>query len=681
MKISTMITIFKLSIRILLIGCVVILINACSSKKIIPTAASETLQKSIPSLEVSNLFKDHMVLQQNDHVAIFGNADIHDIVTVKGSWGESARSYSDDSGEWLAKINTPSAGGPFTLTIANSVESIQINDVMIGEVWLASGQSNMQMPVKGWPPNDPIDHSADEIASGSFPQIRMLTVTRNISTSPKDNFAGTWAVASPETVGDFSATAYFFARRLHQELNVPIGIIHSSWGGTVAEAWTSKEKLLTLGDFDQAISNMSESSNEADIEKWFSDKESRPSPTSEEGFAALNLNDRDALKRPYTSAKQINLPGRYDLIGESDMDGAFWMYKEIIIEDISVDYLFELGAVDDVDATYINGEKIGGISGYNIKREYNIPKAALRRGLNIIAIRAIDTGGPGTVTEPMSMTSTTGETISLAGDWLSVPAAEIYDGKFYIYDMNEDISKTRPNIVHQNPNIPTVLFNAMIHPLIPYSVKGAIWYQGESNVGRDQQYRKLFPALITDWRQAWGDNFPFYYVQIAPFEYGGSGNDQSQKLREAQRVSLGLDKTGMVVTMDIGNNKNIHPGNKQDVGSRLAGLALAHDYGKDLIASGPNYKSKITDGSSIILEFENVGSGLIAGDGGLTGFEIAGRNGHFKAAVAKIVGNQIVVSSVEVNDPVHVRYAWSDTGVATLFNAEGLPASSFRTRN
>lgn len=681
MKNSTMFSIMKRFTASILLITLLISLNSCSSKKMTTEVIPDTVEKSIQSLEISNLFMDHMVLQQNDHVSIFGNAGKHQIITVTGSWGESAKTFSDDNGDWLAKINTPSAGGPFTVNISQTGETIQINDVMIGEVWLASGQSNMQMPVKGWPPNDPIDNSAEEIANGNFPQIRMLTVQRKAAAEPMETFSGKWEVASPETVSNFSATAYFFAKRLHQELNVPVGIIHTSWGGTVAEAWTSKEKLLTLGDFDREIFKMAKPTSEAEINSWFADKDSRPVPTTTEGFAALELNDANASTSTYEGATEISLPGRFDMIGEDDIDGAFWIYKEIMITDRTQEYSIEFGAIDDIDATYVNGQLIGGITGYNAKRDYKIPNSALRRGKNMIAIRAIDTGGPGTVNEPMNLNSSNGESISLQGNWISVPTAEIYEGKFYIYDMNKDLSTKRPNIIRQNPNIPTVLYNGMIHPLIPYDIKGAIWYQGESNVGRDRQYRQLFPSLIKDWRQRWGQDFPFYYVQIAPFQYAGGSKNQSQKLREAQRFTLGLENTGMVVTMDIGNNTNIHPANKQDVGKRLAGLALANDYGKNIIASGPNYKSKTIEGSSIILDFENVGSGLAASEGGLTGFEIAGRNGRFKAAVAEIKGNQLVVSSTEVKEPMHVRYAWSDTAASTLFNQEGLPASSFSTRN
>jgi len=676
-----MITSMKWYTRLFLIATYLVLLTSCSTKKIASIATTETILENSPRIHVSNLFMDHMVLQQNDHVSIFGKAGKHQRINVKGSWGESARTFSDDNGDWLAKINTPSAGGPFTLDISQASQTIQINDVMVGEVWLASGQSNMQMPVKGWPPNDLINHSEKEILSGNYPQIRMFTVARNITANPHDDLNGKWDIASPETVADFSATAYFFARRLYQELNVPVGIIHTSWGGTVAEAWISKEKLSTLGDFDEALSVLSEPSSETETAEWFSNKESKAVPSTAEGYADLDLNDQNAAISTFEGAYEISLPGRFDLVEKSDMDGAFWMYKEVIIEDRNQDYSLEFGAIDDIDATYINGQKVGGISGYNLRREYAIPKSVLRRGKNLIAIRAIDTGGPGTVSEPMNLLSKNGESISLSGTWLSVPAAEIHNGKFYIYDMDENISNSRPKILKQNPNVPTVLYNAMIHPIIPYGIKGAIWYQGESNVGRDQQYNQLFPLLIKDWRQRWGSQFPFYYVQIAPFKYGGGNKNQSQKIRESQRKALRTQNTGMVVTMDIGNHNNIHPGNKQDVGKRLASLALANNYGKDIIASGPNYKSNTIDGNSIIVEFENIGSGLMSVESGLSGFELAGKNGIFKPAKAIIKGNHLVIKSNEVISPIHVRYAWSDTSHATLFNKEGLPASTFNSKN
>ena len=659
------------------------LLNSCSSTKLQQQVESEITQViEAPALALSPIFSDHMVLQRNDHAAIFGTGKPHSIVEVSGSWGDSARSFTDDTGEWVSKINTPSAGGPYTITINHDGTSTTITDVMIGEVWLGSGQSNMEMPVKGWPPKDLIDNSVEEIANGRYPGIRMITVKRNMAAQPITDYTGQWEVASPATVGDFSASAYFFAKRLHQELDIPVGIIHSSWGGTVAEAWTSGAKLKTLGDFDNALATLSNPTNEAVTKKWFADKASTPIPSNSDEWDNLILNDANAAGGADQYASTIALPGRFDFIGTSDIDGAFWLHKEINIEDVTSDYTLLLEAVDDIETTYVNGKKIGGVQGHNVPRSFTVPRSLLKKGTNTIAIRAIDTGGPGSVSGPMELvSSSTDKRISLEGDWQSTAVAEIYEGKFYLYDLNSPISDNRPNVIKQNPNNPSVLFNAMINPIIPYTIKGAIWYQGESNVGRDMQYRRLFPAMITDWRDRWGDEFPFYFVQIAPYQYNGGHvkNDQSQKLREAQRRSLALENTGMVVTMDIGNFTNIHPGNKADVGKRLAGLALANDYGKNIVASGPIYKSRQIEGNTIVIDFDHVGSGLQAGIDGLSGFEIAGDNGKFVEATATITGNQVVVSSDKIDEPKQVRYAWRDHGIATLFNKEGLPASSFRS--
>jgi sialate O-acetylesterase len=346
--------------------------------------------------------------------------------------------------------------------------------------------------------------------------------------------------------------------------------------------------------------------------------------------------------------------------------------------------MLNIGAIDDMDATYVNGQKIGGLAGtgfWNVPREMTIPKSLLLQGSNTIAIRAIDTGGPGVVSGPMTLSTSASDIISIEGSWKYQLIAEIFMGKFYVYDLQTDISE-RPNVFRFHPNLPSVLFNGMIHPLVPYTIRGAIWYQGESNVGRDEQYRRLFPAMIEDWRKQWRYDFPFYFVQIAPFIYNSNPTEQvSQKLRDAQRYSLKVDKTGMVVSLDIGNPTNIHPANKQDVGKRLAGLALANDYRKDLIASGPLYRQVEKSGNKLIVEFDHVGSGLVASNRGLLGFEIAGSDKNYISAVAKIVDNKVEVSNPSVTSPEFVRYAWRDNSVASLFNLEGLPASTFTSED
>ena len=332
-----------------------------------------------------------------------------------------------------------------------------------------------------------------------------------------------------------------------------------------------------------------------------------------------------------------------------------------------------------MDATYVNGEKVGGLAGtgyWNVPRTMKIPQSLLKKGKNTIAIRVIDTGGGGSVDGPLVL-SNQDQSISLEGEWKSRQIAEIYLGKFYIYDLQTSIVN-RPNFLQLSPNLPSVLFNAMIHPLVPFTIKGAIWYQGESNVGRDEQYKRLFPAMIKDWRKQWEEEFPFYFVQIAPFIYNPDPALQiSQKLRDAQRLTLKTPKTGMVVTLDIGNPVNIHPANKKDVGYRLAGLALANDYGKKIVASGPLFKDIKKAEGKLLVEFDFVASGLMCPDKVLTGFEIAGADKVYVKAQARIKDNMVEVSHPKISVPEHVRYAWRDDSPATLFNVEGLPASSF----
>ena len=634
------------------------------------------------TLTVSELFSNHMVLQQQDDVNFWGEYSPEQKISITASWGTEITTIADSNGYWTTKLKTPKAGGPHIIKIKTRDSIITLNDVLVGEVWLASGQSNMEMPLKGWPPNDPILNSVEEIKNANFSDIRMLTVARNVSEEPIETISRKWKVSSSKTAGKFSASAYFFARRLHKELNVPVGIIHSSWGGTVAEAWTSKGSLKKLGDFNEAIKSLALIKDEKLVEEWFGDSVIQDLPKTKEEWNNINFSDFEATSANYDDSqwKTLNLPGRFDLLNHGEFNGAIWLRKKFLIEDILTDYVLKIGAIDDMDATYINGQKIGGLTGagvHNTLREMTIPKGLLKKGSNTIAIRAIDTGGPGNVTGKMTISNTKGKIISIAGSWKHQIIAEIYLDKFYSYHLTTDISK-RPAIFKIHPNMPTVLFNAMINPLTSYNIKGAIWYQGESNVGRSEQYKRLFPVMIEDWRNAWGYDFPFYFVQIAPFLYTQNPSDQvSQKLRDAQRYSLKTPNTGMVVTLDIGVPTNIHPGNKQDVGKRLAGLALANDYGKKIIASGPLFTHVEFLENSLLVNFDFVGGGLICSTPELSGFEIAGADGIFVPAKAKIVNNKVEVSNASINSPKYVRYAWSDYFDASLFNKERLPASSF----
>lgn len=643
-----------------------------------PPSYSQTSTKK--PLKVSALFSDGMVLQQKTNVNLWGNAHPAQKITATTTWGAQASTKANATGKWKLKLATPKAGGPYVINIKTSDDAVVVNKVLVGEVWLASGQSNMDIPVKGWPPGDTILNSAQEIRSADYPSIRFLKVPFNVSAVPLDSFRGKWTPASPQTAGDFSATAYFYARKLYQELKVPIGIIQSSIGGTPAEAWTSKECLLKLGDFTNRIESLS--NLQASTEAWFKKWAAQDVPNTKEAWQNISFLDGEAASPDYDDSKwiTIKLPGRFDLLHPGEFDGAMWFRKEFAVDDISTDYKLNIGAVDDMDATYVNGKKIGGLAGAgvaNLPREMVISKSLLLKGKNSIAIRAIDNGGGGAISGRMTISNANGITIRLEGEWKCRLVAEIYKGKFYTYGLEASVAE-RPDVSQLNSNSPTVLFNAMINPLVPYTIKGVIWYQGESNVGRAEQYKRLFPNMIKDWRAKWGAELPFYYVQLAPYIYKAADqSEQSQKLRDAQRYALKLPKTGMVSTLDIGYLKTAHPPYKQEVGARLARFALANEYGKKLVASGPLYKKATASGNELIIEFASVGSGLIASAKGLTNFEIAGAGKVYVPAQAKIVNNQVVVSSRSIANPVYARYAWSDSSAATLFNKEGLPAATF----
>ena len=639
-------------------------------------------------LQLNSLFSDNMVLQRNTLVSIWGKGPPNKKVKINSEWGENLILKCNSNGVWNGQLKTPEAGGPFSIIIISGTDKIKVNNVLIGEVWLVSGQSNMAMTLKGYP-NEPILNSESEILNANYPNIRMFTVRKSISIKPLDDLNGEWIQTSSKSVKDFSATAYFFAKEIHKELNIPVGIINSSWGGSPAESWTSQKKLQELGLFSETLNDIEASSPGEIIELWFKQfkskdipKQKNPKDLLKNEYDQLDFSDNDFNDFELNDLNwgTVKLPGRFDNLISTQFDGAVWFRKEVEIDDITSDYTLNIGYIDDMDKTYINGYYVGGLSGYGVwnqKREFLIQKSLLKKGKNIIAIRAIDTGGPGFFQGPMNLSNNQDEVISIEGNWKYKPIAEIYEKKFYIYNKETSISK-RPNYIKLNPFLPKVLFNSMINPLIPFSIKGALWYQGESNVGRHEEYNTLFPGLIEDWRSRWEIEFPFYYVQIAPFRYTEDpSKNVSQKLRESQRNSLKTSKTGMVVTLDIGNNTNIHPANKQDVGKRLARLALTNDYNSGLNPLGPILKSVERLNNSVKLNYDHVADGLLHLKGKVNQFKIAGSDNQFFEGIVLINKDNILISSDFIKNPKYVSYAWSDTPEPTLFNSDGFPASSF----
>lgn len=484
------------------ISCFILTIFAWSS-----LATELPAQQQNKTLAVAGIFGDNMVLQQNSAAAIWGVAQPNAGVKIQASWQpEPIVTRADGNGKWKSSIDTPAAGGPYSIIVQSGNQQKQFKNVMSGEVWICSGQSNMQWKMRGFG----VDHWKEDVEKANYPNIRFCQVPVILALEPQDDVKAKWSTCTPNTALNFSAVAYFFGNRLHQELNVPIGLISTNWGGSSAEAWVNPDVLRTK-------------------------------------FPEFN----------------------------SDLD----RYESLI---------------DSHGAVHAKG-------------------------------------------------------------------------------------KSRPKgVTHR---MPSVIYNQMIHPIIPYSCRGVIWYQGESNVKRPIQYRKLFPALIENWRQEWGqEDLPFYFVQIAPFHYRKETLPVAL-LREAQFQTLSVPKTGMVVTMDIGNPDNIHPKKKKPVADRLARLALAKDYGRtDLVYSGPQYVGYEVEGDKIRLRFKHVEGGLATRDQkNLTHFRIAGKDRTFYPATATIDDKTVLVHSDKVSAPVAVRYGWGNADQPNLMNQAGLPSSSFRT--
>jgi sialate O-acetylesterase len=594
----------------------------------------------------------------------------------------------------MVNLTTPEAGGPYTIAISANDTTITVKNVLIGEVWFCSGQSNMEMPLAGWPPVDTIMHSASTIASAAIPEIRLFNVQKKISGEPIDECTGSWEVSAPGTVQQFSATAFFFGEKMYNELHVPIGLIESAWGGTPSESWTSSESLEKTGEFLSEIKAIKESAPlQVEYQTWLNThKQVELKPVGNEQWKDLSFNDENVPSSEFNDKDwpAMALPTEFEtVIGE--FDGAIWFRKIVEVPQnmTGKDLTLSLGPIDDMDRTYFNGKLIGSteISGlWQIDRNYEIPASLVKTGSNTISVRVLDTQGGGGIygaSEKMklSLKNNTKIFIPLKGDWKYQPVAELKGSKFYIYDISKNEFQTKKRPLNLGPGTPSVLFNGMVSPVLPYQIKGAIWYQGEANVGRADQYAKIFPALIQDWRAAWGiKDFPFYFVQIAPYVYAGVDSTESGFLREAQEKALDLARTGMAVTLDIATVMDIHPPYKKEVGERLAFLALNNDYGMKYQCVGPVYKSMSVGAGIIKLQFDNVGDGLIAKNDKLKEFEIAGKDRRYVKADAKIVNNEVLVSSPSVREPVSVRYCWHNGSEASLFNKAGLAAWQFRTK-
>ena len=657
-----------------------------------------------PAFRMASIFTDHMVLQRDQPLPVWGWAAPGRPVTVEVG-PHSARTRTNAEGRWRLTLPSLESGkGPLTMTVKAGDETIRLTDILVGEVWLCSGQSNMEMTVY---------QSADgkaEIKAANHPNIRLFNIPRPtaMASDPQDDVVGQWQACSPETIGDFSAVGYYFGREIHQSVDVPVGLISASWGGTIIETWTRHEEISRLPGMTQRIAEAqdihrdptvvpqdmtAEEKRAAEIyQADFKEKAEykiafkasvERAAKSRQAFNEARANDELARKMTspdldLSSWKTMEIPNRWGEAGLPDFRGMVWFRKTIDVPAswAGKNLVLHLDRIYEGDVTWFNGEQVGAtiIANYSKQRVYSIPANLIKTGANTITVRVTDTfrprgmSGRADAMELRAPGSEETDRIGLAGPWRYKPGPQLHAQLHYPDDQ---------------VNHPTLLYNTMIHPLVPFAIRGITWYQGENNHGDGMLYFDKMQALIQSWRNVFlRPDAPFYFVQIAPYRYGGDMVEYTlPELWEAQTAAMDIPHTGMAVISDVGHVQDIHPRNKQDVGKRLALWALAKDYGQeDLVHSGPLYKSMAIEGSKIRLRFDHTGSGLASRDKKpLDWFLIAGENGRFVKAQAVIDGNTIVVSSDAIAKPTAARFAWDQEAVPNLINKEGLPAGPFRT--
>jgi len=648
-------------------------------------------------VRVSALVGDHMVVQQNRPIRLTGTAAPGEAIRATlGPHGSSSGSSvdsatttstakSDNAGRWLVTLPARPAGGPFALTIAGA-NTLKFSDIWSGEVWLASGQSNMEFPLAH-------ASSAKLAAEGGCAGLHLFVVAHAMSVTPKPEVQGTWQPCNQETDPGFSAVAFHFGQELQRALGVPVGLVQATWGGTPAEAWTARAAL----EAEPALKPMVEALDSAlhdhtrrkELEQALVDWEKK-NLYQDQG------NRGEALGFALTGGggkgwSTMELPQVWEDAGLA-IDGAVWFRREVILPDTwaGQDLALALGPIDDFDTTYWNGEQVGATGAdtpqhWAAPRRYTIPGRLARSERNVIAVRVFDhygNGGFAGTASQLSVAAPGADSLPLAGTWYYKierrlpPTAVDWDGRPRVLGLDDSSS-------------PSMLWNAMVAPLRGLPLAGVIWYQGESNVGRADQYRTLFPTLIRSWRSAWGTPpLPFLFVQLPNFTNPGTskiaplGSGDWADLREAQTAALHQPRTGMAVALDIGEADNIHPRNKIEVGRRLALAALRTAYGKDVIASGPTFLSAAREGRAMRVRFTAVAGGLVTSDGKAPrGFLVADADHAWHKADARVEGESVVVSSADVSDPIAVRYAWANDPPNTLRSLADLPAAPFRSDN
>lgn len=627
---------------------------------ILPAAANITLPQ---------LVRDSMVLQRDQPLNIWGWADAGEKVTIRFN-GQKLTTRTAADGNWMVTLKPVKAGGPYTMQIDGN-NHIILKDILVGDVWLCAGQSNMvhQLQLHS-------ETYAADIREANYSHIRqfLVPVSTNLQQPQRDLNLGYWKAATPQTVPDFSAVAYFFAKALYEKYKIPVGIINSSVGGTPIAAWTSEQGLNTFTSWQEIISQNKDTAkfNNRNRQAAAFEAAHQHSPQSDKGLQGpVKWYDTSYIPKGW---RNINVPGFWEDQGAANLDGIVWYRKEIDVPQsmTGIPAKIYLGRIVDADELYVNGVKAGVTYYQYPQRRYPLPANLLKPGKNILTVRITNNAGKGGfVTDKPYLLVAGEQRIDLKGDWQ--------------YKVGDIFTPQRPAVTALSAqNQPTALFNAMIAPLIHYALKGFVWYQGESDTAIPKEYARLLPALIADWRKQWqSPELPFIYAQLPEFlamSYLPAESNLAM-LREAQLQTLSVPNTAMAVTLGLGEWNDIHPDNKKDVGLRLALAARKAAYGDNIIATGPLFQSSGTENNRIILSFLNAENGLTTTDGEVpAGFAIAGADKKFVWANAAIRNNKVEVWSDQVPKPLYVRYAWADNpGDANLCNKEGLPASPFRT--
>jgi len=632
------------------------------------------IRKNRMNLKLYSLFTDHMVLQQQEPVLFRGWAEPGATVTIQFA-GQTAQTTATEGGTWQLRFPPVAAGGPFEVIVTCGDDCIHLRNVMVGEVWVCSGQSNMEWPLSG------TANGAQFIAKADHSQIRLLKMPRTLQTEVPHHVEAQWKIADGEAVANFSALAYHFGVALQKALGVPVGLIDAAWGGSIIEAWTPRHVLQSDAEFgplveayEKSLPHYSKSLEEHEtiLKEW-----NRTMPPADpgntkfaDGWAAADLDDSDWL--------QMTIPCWWQR-GGHDFSGVLWFRKEIEIpaECEGRDLVLHLGACDKSDVTYFNNVEVGGIPPHiedcwRTPRVYKIPGHLVRRGRNVLTTRVFSNIHAGGLTGPAAAMRIE------AGDW-SVALAGLW--RFKVEHNFGRVQMPPEPWGPKNFASPSILFTSLIAPLLNFKIRGAIWYQGESNEYRPDLYRRLFPAMISGWRKEWQQEFAFVFVQLPNFGPQTPKQTLWSEIRDAQAAALVEPRTAMVPTLDIGDPNDLHPSNKEEVGRRLclAARALAYDH-KEPGLLAPVFSSAETRHGQLVITLKHACEGLkVQGDQPI-GFEVAGADGVFVAAQARINGSEIVLWAEGVTNPVAARYAWADNPVCNIFSATGLPLAPFSVK-